>query len=310
MPPRPCGATYDGAAKGVVRRPFRCVSAPPAPLPGGPGAPAWALLSRLPVASDRGRNMPKAAPVPEDLNPHHIARHQFDEAIPYVEDIKGWKGTSQWLFEPERVVKVTLPVVMDDGEVQIFRGYRVLHSTARGPGKGGIRFYPTVDEDEVKALASWMTWKCAVADIPFGGAKGGVECDTTKLSVDEKRRLTRRFVTVPGRQHRPLHRHPGPRHVHRRRHHGVDLRHLRHDASQHREPRRGHRQAGGPRRHPRAEHRHRPGLGVRRRAPAGAGRRPRAVADRRAPWCRSRASATPAATPPSSCATWAPGWWP
>ncbi len=154
--------------------------------------------------------MPKAAPVPEDLNPHHIARHQFDEAIPYVDDLKGWKGTSQWLFEPERVVKVTLPVVMDDGEVQIFHGYRVLHSTARGPGKGGIRFYPTVDEDEVKALASWMTWKCAVADIPFGGAKGGVECDTTKLSVEEKRRMTRRFVTSLGENIGPYTDIPAP----------------------------------------------------------------------------------------------------
>jgi glutamate dehydrogenase/leucine dehydrogenase len=142
--------------------------------------------------------MPKAAPVSEDLNPHHIARQQFDEAVPYVDDLRGWKGTSQWLFEPERVVKVTLPVVMDDGEVHIFRGYRVLHNTARGPGKGGIRFHPAVGEDEVKALASWMTWKCAVADIPFGGAKGGVECDTAKLSVDEKRRLTRRFITSLG----------------------------------------------------------------------------------------------------------------
>jgi glutamate dehydrogenase/leucine dehydrogenase len=142
--------------------------------------------------------MPKAAAVPEDLNPHHIARSQFDDAVPYVEDIAGWKGVSEWLFQPERVVKVTLPVVMDDGEVRIFKGYRVLHNTARGPGKGGIRFYPTVDEDEVKALASWMTWKCAVADIPFGGAKGGVECDTTKMSVEERRRVTRRFITALG----------------------------------------------------------------------------------------------------------------
>ena len=138
------------------------------------------------------------AAVPEDLNPHHIARNQFDDAVPYVDDLIGLKTIEQRLFEPERVVKVSLPVVMDDGEVQVFRGYRVLHNTARGPGKGGIRFYPTVDEDEVTALASWMTWKCAVADIPFGGAKGGVECDTTKLSVDEKRRITRRFVTALG----------------------------------------------------------------------------------------------------------------
>jgi glutamate dehydrogenase/leucine dehydrogenase len=141
--------------------------------------------------------MPKAAES-EDLNPHHIARHQYEEAAPYVDDLAGWKGVSEWLFEPERVVKVTLPVVMDDGQVHVFRGYRVLHNTARGPGKGGIRFYPTVDEDEVKALASWMTWKCAVADIPFGGAKGGVECDTTKMSVDEKRRITRRFIAALG----------------------------------------------------------------------------------------------------------------
>jgi glutamate dehydrogenase/leucine dehydrogenase len=142
--------------------------------------------------------MPNAAAVPEDLNPHHIARHQFNEAAPYVEDLTGWKGVSEWLFEPERVVKVILPVVMDDGEVRVFRGYRVLHNTARGPGKGGIRFYHTVDEDEVKALASWMTWKCAVVDIPFGGAKGGVECDTTKMSTDEKRRVTRRFTAALG----------------------------------------------------------------------------------------------------------------
>jgi glutamate dehydrogenase (NAD(P)+) len=154
--------------------------------------------------------MAKAAPVLEDLNPHHIARLQFDEAIPYVDDLKGWKGASEWLFEPERVVKVTLPVVMDDGEVRIFRGYRVLHDTSRGPGKGGIRFFPSVDEDEVKALASWMTWKCAVVDIPFGGAKGGVECDTTKLSIDEKRRITRRFVTALGENIGPYTDIPAP----------------------------------------------------------------------------------------------------
>jgi len=105
---------------------------------------------------------------------------------PYAEDLSDWQGMSEWLFDPERVVKLTLPVVMDDGHVRVFRGYRVLHNTARGPGKGGIRYYPTVDEDEVSALATWMTWKCAVADIPFGGAKGGVECDPLQMSLDEK----------------------------------------------------------------------------------------------------------------------------
>ena len=142
--------------------------------------------------------MPEQAAVPEDLNPHHIARAQFDRAIPYVESIDGWEGISEWLFEPERVVKLTLPVVMDDGRVKVFSGYRVLHSTARGPGKGGIRFFPTVDEDEVKALATWMTWKCAVVSIPFGGAKGGVQCDPTRMSVGEKRRVTRRLIASLG----------------------------------------------------------------------------------------------------------------
>ncbi len=132
---------------------------------------------------------------PEDLNSHHIARQQFDEAIPYTKDLRGWKGVSEWLFEPERIVKVTLPVVMDDGYVHIFHGYRVVHNTVRGPGKGGIRFHPSVDEDEVKALATWMTWKCALVDVPFGGAKGGVQCDPTKLSLEEKRRITRRYVS-------------------------------------------------------------------------------------------------------------------
>ncbi len=142
--------------------------------------------------------MSDAVASPEDLNPHHIARAQFDRAIPYVENVEGWQGISEWLFEPERVVKLTLPVVMDDGRVRVFHGYRVLHNTARGPGKGGIRFYPTVDEDEVKALATWMTWKCAVASIPFGGAKGGVKCDPAVMSVGEKRRVTRRFIASLG----------------------------------------------------------------------------------------------------------------
>jgi glutamate dehydrogenase/leucine dehydrogenase len=142
--------------------------------------------------------MPQAASPVEDLNPYHIARHQFDEAMPYVDESGTWRGISEWLFKPERVLKVTLPVILDDGQVHTFNGYRVLHNTARGPGKGGIRFYPSVDEDEVKALATWMTWKCAVADIPFGGAKGGVECDTTKMSAEEKRRVTRRFISALG----------------------------------------------------------------------------------------------------------------
>jgi glutamate dehydrogenase (NAD(P)+) len=142
--------------------------------------------------------MTTSAPVTEDLNPHHIARRQFDLAAPFVGDLKGWRGIAEWLFEPDRAVTVYLPVVMDDGFVHLFRGYRVLHSDTRGPGKGGIRFHPTVREDEVKALATWMSWKCALLNIPFGGAKGGVACDPTTMSLDEKRRVTRRFVAALG----------------------------------------------------------------------------------------------------------------
>jgi glutamate dehydrogenase/leucine dehydrogenase len=134
----------------------------------------------------------------EDLNPHHIARLQFDLAAPFAGDLDGWRGMAEWLFEPEKTVTVTIPVEMDDGYVHTFTGYRVVHNTVRGPGKGGIRFHPNVDEDEVKALATWMTWKCALADIPFGGAKGGVSCDATSLSMNEKRRITRRFIAALG----------------------------------------------------------------------------------------------------------------
>jgi glutamate dehydrogenase/leucine dehydrogenase len=134
----------------------------------------------------------------ESLNIHTIARFQYDQALAYIEDIETWNGFAEWLIAPERIVSVTLPVVMDSGAVKTFHGYRVLHNSVRGPGKGGIRFHPSVDEDEVMALATWMTWKCALAGIPFGGAKGGVACDPRELSLDEKRRITRRFVAALG----------------------------------------------------------------------------------------------------------------
>ncbi|MBU1228157.1 MAG: Glu/Leu/Phe/Val dehydrogenase [Actinobacteria bacterium] len=142
--------------------------------------------------------MTDRAPVTEELNPHRIARIQFDLAAPYVRETEDWDGISETLFEPDRVVSVNLPVVMDDGRVRVFRGFRVLHSDTRGPGKGGIRYHPQTDEDEVKALATWMSWKCAVLDVPFGGAKGGVECDPRILSKKEKRAITRRFIAALG----------------------------------------------------------------------------------------------------------------
>ncbi|GHV49840.1 glutamate dehydrogenase [Spirochaetia bacterium] len=97
---------------------------------------------------------------------------------------------------PERELKVSIPVKMDNGELQVFEGYRVQHSSSRGPCKGGIRYHPHVDIDEVKALAAWMTFKCAVVNIPYGGAKGAVKVDPAKLSRGELERMTRRFTTA------------------------------------------------------------------------------------------------------------------
>jgi len=98
------------------------------------------------------------------------------------------------LRNPQKQVKVSLPIMMDNGKVQIFEGYRTIHSTILGPSKGGIRFAMDVCEDEVKALSAWMTFKCAVANIPYGGAKGGIKCDPRKLSIGEAERLTRAYT--------------------------------------------------------------------------------------------------------------------
>src|SRR6478672_4862569 len=103
-------------------------------------------------------------------------------------------GLYKVLREPVRETKVSIPIVMDDGHIEVFAGYRVLHNIARGPGKGGIRFDKNVTLDEVRALAAWMTWKCAVVNIPFGGAKGGVICDPATLTRGELERITRRYT--------------------------------------------------------------------------------------------------------------------
>ncbi|MCX7795391.1 MAG: Glu/Leu/Phe/Val dehydrogenase [bacterium] len=99
------------------------------------------------------------------------------------------------LKRPKRILTVNFPVRMDDGSIKFFEGYRVHHNVDRGPAKGGIRYHPSVSLDEVKALAMWMTWKCAVVNIPYGGAKGGVVCDPHKMSIGEIERLTRRYTT-------------------------------------------------------------------------------------------------------------------
>ena len=125
-------------------------------------------------------------------NVWQMAQHQLDE----VAGLIGLNPSIHaYLREPKRVLEVTVPTRMDDGTFAMFRGYRVQHNLSRGPGKGGIRFHPDVTLDEVKALAMWMTWKCALVNIPFGGAKGGVICDPKKMSLQELENLTRRFTS-------------------------------------------------------------------------------------------------------------------
>lgn len=104
-------------------------------------------------------------------------------------------GVLEVLRHPRRALEVSIPVRMDDGHIQVFKGYRVHHNTSRGPSKGGIRYHPAVTMEEVKALAMWMTWKCAVVNIPYGGAKGGVIVDPGQLSMGELQRLTRRYAS-------------------------------------------------------------------------------------------------------------------
>jgi glutamate dehydrogenase (NAD(P)+) len=132
----------------------------------------------------------------EDLNPFHIAAQQFDRAVRYLPGLK--QGLIEFLKRPAKTLTLEFPIEMDDGSVRTFTGHRVLHSRVRGPGKGGIRYHPDVTVDEVRALASWMTWKCAVADIPFGGAKGGVACNPKELSETVLRRITRRYIANLG----------------------------------------------------------------------------------------------------------------
>src|SRR6202049_3678944 len=135
--------------------------------------------------------LPRMAPR-EDLNPFRIAQIQFDMAAEYL---KLDPGLRQILRTPKRVMEVSIPVKMDNNQVKVFTGFRVQHNVARGPAKGGIRYHPGVTLDEVKALAAWMTWKTAVVNVPFGGAKGGIICDPKRMSKSELERMTRRFAS-------------------------------------------------------------------------------------------------------------------
>ncbi len=134
---------------------------------------------------------PDKDPVLNEENPFDAMMSRFDRAAELL-DLE--PGIYKILRNPEKQITVSCPIVLDNGEVEVFTGHRVLYNTSRGPGKGGIRFDMHVTLEEVKALAAWMTWKCAVVNIPFGGAKGGVVCDPLKMSVGELERLTRRYT--------------------------------------------------------------------------------------------------------------------
>ena len=126
-------------------------------------------------------------------NAYELALENFDAAA----DVLGLDNdTREMIKYPERILTVTVPVRMDDGHIHRFEAYRVQHSSVRGPAKGGLRYHPQVTLDEVKALATWMTWKCAVVNIPFGGAKGGVTCDPKHMSQSELEHLTRRYTSA------------------------------------------------------------------------------------------------------------------
>ncbi len=131
-----------------------------------------------------------------ETNPYLIAQSQFDKAARYLPDIPD--GLKEYLRQTDRSLSVRFPIEMDDGSIKSFVGYRMMHSNVRGPGKGGIRYHPDVTRDEVKALASWMTWKCAVMNLPLGGAKGGVVCNPKELSKRELYRITRKYIIELG----------------------------------------------------------------------------------------------------------------
>ncbi len=129
----------------------------------------------------------------EILDPIVISELQFDKATAHMSHLRS--GLVDFLKQPKRTHIINFPIELDDGSVQTIQCYRVIHNRVFGPGKGGIRYHPEVTIDEVTSLAKLMTWKCALVNIPFGGAKGGVVCNPKELSENELRRITRRFTT-------------------------------------------------------------------------------------------------------------------
>jgi glutamate dehydrogenase (NAD(P)+) len=137
-------------------------------------------------------NYKEPAPIIDKDNPFESMMQRFDIAAA----ILGLdEGIYKYLKAPTKQIITSIPIIMDNGRIEVFEGYRVIHNDILGPSKGGIRYAPDVNIDEMKALAAWMTWKCAIVNIPFGGAKGGIKCDPSILSINELERLTRRFTS-------------------------------------------------------------------------------------------------------------------
>ena len=138
-----------------------------------------------------GTAVARTQQVDDEFNPFLAMAEVFDTAADHL----GLdEGIREVLRTPDRELAVSIPILMDDGSTRVFRGFRVQHNFMRGPCKGGIRFAPDVHIDEVRALAAWMTWKCSVVGLPFGGGKGGVICDPRELSNSELERITRRYT--------------------------------------------------------------------------------------------------------------------
>ena len=162
-------------------------------------------------------------PIQDKHNPFQSMMERFDYAAELL-DLD--PGLYEYLRSSSRIHITSVPVVRDNGQIEVFEGYRVIHNEVLGPSKGGIRFAPDVHLDEVKALAAWMTWKCAVVGVPFGGAKGGIRCDPSTMSAGELERLTRRYTANLLDVFGPGQGYPGARHEHERANHGLAARHL------------------------------------------------------------------------------------
>src|SRR5437870_5026211 len=150
------------------------------------------VSARAPVVNGTNGQIHKPIPVFENSPTFQMAWRQLEEVARHL-DLD--QGVLERLSKPKRAMVVSIPIRMEDGRTESFIGYRVQHSLTSGPSKGGLRYHPSVDLGEVAALAMWMSWKCGIMNLPFGGAKGGIACDPAALSRGELERMTRRFTT-------------------------------------------------------------------------------------------------------------------